>query len=35
MTHFRNRIAEYPEILEEIQKAHLVEAIKRLPKRRQ
>jgi IS5 family transposase len=35
MTHFRNRIAEYPEILEEIQKAHLVEAVKKLPKRRQ
>jgi hypothetical protein len=33
MTHFRNRIAEFPEIIGEIQKAHLVETVKKLPKK--
>jgi len=35
LTHFRNRLAKHPGILEAIQKVHLTEAIRKLPKKRQ
>lgn len=35
LTHFRNRLTQFPEILEKIEKVMLVESIKRLPKKKQ